>query len=90
MPSGIKIILLHIQVRVWMKADGSTMQSGEWNSLPVGLCVSNSMVNRTPRPFEAILHKKETQWIEVIIRSDAHKCCSSANQRAFQLVQMSI
>lgn len=36
MPSGIKIILLHMQVRVWMKADGSTMQSGEWNSLPIG------------------------------------------------------
>lgn len=59
MPSGIKIILLHIQVRVWMKADGSTMQSGEWNSLPVGLCVSNSMVNRTPRPFEAIYTKRK-------------------------------
>lgn len=29
MPSGIKIILLHMQVRVWMKADGSLMQSGE-------------------------------------------------------------
>lgn len=59
MPSGIKIILLHMQVRVWMKADGSLMQSGEWNSLPVGLCVGNSMVNWTPRPFEAIYTKRK-------------------------------
>lgn len=57
MPSGIKIILLHMQVRVWMKADGTTMQSGEWNSLPVGLCVGNSMVNRNLVPLRLFTQK---------------------------------
>ena len=51
MPSGVKIILLHIQVRVWMKADGSAVQSGEWNARPNSVNRSDYEVRRRQTLF---------------------------------------